>query len=149
MALPPHTCTRAKGISHAMQSSSQKLPATGSCRQKSSTARVSRAAGKQRGVRGQPDLQKEAQLLNEVFLGAPRVPIVQPEHGVTGQGAQQRRSAARPQQADGGRVEGVQAALELHAQHHCALAMPLLQLPQVLQQGTMQADPGRTYLSCC
>ena len=89
--------------------------------------------GSQWAASGQADLQEEAQLLDEVSLRAPGVPILQPEHGVTGQRAQQRRRAARPHQTDGGRVEGVQAALELHAQHHRALPMPLLQLPQVLQ----------------
>ena len=91
------------------------------------------SAGKQRNASRELDLQKEAKLLDEVSLRAPGVPVAQVEHGVAGQGAQQRRSAARAHQADGGRVEGVQAALELHAQHHSALPMPLLQLPEVLQ----------------
>ena len=139
-----HVLLVAMGIYTSQQSKSPyavNIARAGSCHQDSLTAYVSRPASKQKGARGQLDLQEEAQLLEEVSLGAPGVPVAQPEHRVAGQGAQQRRPTARPQQPDGGRVEGVQAALELHAQHHRALAVPLLQLPQVLQQGALQPDP--------
>ncbi len=77
-------------------------------------------------------LQEDAELLNEVLLGAPRVPAGQLQHGVTGQRAQQRRPAARPHQLHRGGVEGVQAPLELHAQHQLALPVLLFQPPQIL-----------------
>ena len=80
-------------------------------------------------------LQEGAELLNEVLLGAPGVPAGQLEHGVAGQRAQQGRSAARPHQPHGGRIEGVQAPLELHAQHQLALPVLLFQPPQILRHG--------------
>ncbi len=81
----------------------------------------------------EPHLQKEAQLLDEVLLGPPGVPGGQLQHGVAGQRAQQGRPAPRPQQLHRGRVEGVQAALEVHAQHRLAAPRALPQPLQVLR----------------
>ena len=101
------TCsTQAKGICHSCshhRKSSQQLASVDESQPQLVSAGGWQAERCQRAASGQPDLQEEAQLLNEVSLRAPGVPVLQLEHGVAGQRAQQRRRAARAQQADGGR----------------------------------------------
>lgn len=60
------------------------------------------------------------------------------QHGMRRERAEQRAAEARVQQLHGGRVEGVQPALEAQPQAHARLPVPPLQLRQVLYSG-MQA----------
>lgn len=81
-------------------------------------------------------LEEGAQVLEEVSLGAPGVPLGQLQHGVGRQRAGNGPQAARPQQLQLRWEEGVQPPLELQPQAHLAAPLQPLQLLQVLRTCT-------------
>ncbi len=81
-------------------------------------------------------LEEGAQVLEEVSLGAPGVPLGQLQHGVGRQRAGNGPQAARPQQLHLQWEEGVQPPLELQAQAHLTAPLQPLQLLKVLRTRT-------------